>query len=105
MANIPFGDYEIPIFNKYILEAKKDFGGSIFGVCVFQGRDFQTKEPLVFKLGYLDSNEDSLISHEYEMLNKLEINRPNLLEKVFCFSKMLSSDVDAGYDPIYSSVS
>ncbi len=40
-----------------------------------------------------------------EMLNKLQINRPNLLDKVFCFSKMLSSDVDAGFDPIYSSVS
>ena len=40
-----------------------------------------------------------------EILNKLEINRPNLLERVFCFSKMLSSDVDAGYDPIYASVS
>lgn len=40
-----------------------------------------------------------------EILNKLGVNRPNLLDKVFCFSKMLSSDVDAGYDPIYSSVS
>ena len=40
-----------------------------------------------------------------EILNKLQINRPNLLEKVFCFSKMLSSDVDAGFDPIYASVS
>ena len=40
-----------------------------------------------------------------EMLNKLGVNRPNLLDKVFCFSKMLSSDVDAGYDPIYASVS
>ena len=40
-----------------------------------------------------------------ELLNKLNINRPNLLDKVFCFSKMLSSDVDAGYDPIYTSVS
>ena len=40
-----------------------------------------------------------------EMLNKLEINRPNLLDKVFCFSKMLSSDVDAGFDPLYASVS
>ncbi len=40
-----------------------------------------------------------------EILNKLEINKPNLLDKVFCFSKMLSSDVDAGYDPIYASVS
>ena len=40
-----------------------------------------------------------------ELLNKLNINRPNLLDKVFCFSKMLSSDVDAGYDPLYANVS
>ena len=40
-----------------------------------------------------------------EILNKLKINRPNLLDKVFCFSKMLSSDVDAGFDPIYANVS
>lgn len=40
-----------------------------------------------------------------EILNKLGVNRPNLLDRVLCFSKMLSSDVDAGYDPIYPSVS
>ena len=40
-----------------------------------------------------------------EILNKTGENRPNLLEKVFCNSKMLSADVDAGLDPIYSSVS
>lgn len=40
-----------------------------------------------------------------EILNKMQVNRPNLLERVFCFSKMLSSDVDAGFDPIYASVS
>ena len=40
-----------------------------------------------------------------EILNKLGINKPNLLEKVFCNSKMLSADVDAGFDPIYASVS
>ena len=40
-----------------------------------------------------------------EILNKLGINIPNLLDKIFCFSKMLSSDVDAGFDPLYSSVS
>lgn len=40
-----------------------------------------------------------------EILNKLQVNRPNLLDRVFCFSKMLSSDVDAGFDPIYSNVS
>ena len=45
---------------------------------------------------------DTFIS---EILNKLNCNRPNLLEKVFCNSKMLSADVDAGLDPIYSYVS
>ena len=45
---------------------------------------------------------DTFIS---ELLNKIGVNRPNLLEKVFCNSKMLSADVDAALDPIYSSVS
>ena len=45
---------------------------------------------------------DTFIS---ELLNKLNVNRPNLLDKVFCNSKMLSADVDAGFDPIYASVS
>ena len=40
-----------------------------------------------------------------EILDKLGVNKPNLLEKVFCNSKMLSADVDAGFDPIYASVS
>lgn len=40
-----------------------------------------------------------------ELLNKTGENRPNLLDKVFCVSKMLSADVDAGFDPIYASVS
>ena len=40
-----------------------------------------------------------------EILNKMGVNKPNLLDRVFCFSKMLSSDVDAGFDPIYASVS
>ena len=39
-----------------------------------------------------------------ELLNKTGENRPNLLDKVFCYSKMLSSDVDAGVDPIYVNV-
>ena len=39
-----------------------------------------------------------------EILNKLGINRPNLLDKVFCNSKMLSADVDAGMDPTFASV-
>ncbi len=40
-----------------------------------------------------------------EILNKLGINRPNLLDRVFCFTKMLSADVDAGFDPNYANVS
>lgn len=39
-----------------------------------------------------------------EILNKLGVNRPNLLDLVFCNSKMLSADVDAAYDPIYANV-
>ena len=45
---------------------------------------------------------DTFIS---ELLNKTNTNRPNLLDKVLCNSKMLSADVDAGLDPIYASVS
>ena len=40
-----------------------------------------------------------------ELLNKMGVNRPNLLDKVFCNSKMLSADVDAGVDPSYAGVS
>ena len=40
-----------------------------------------------------------------ELLNKTGENGPNKIQKVFCNSKMLSADVDAGYDPIYASVS
>ena len=44
---------------------------------------------------------DTFIS---QILNKMGVNRPNLLDQVFCNSKMLSADVDAGYDPIYANV-
>lgn len=40
-----------------------------------------------------------------ELLNKLNVNRPNLLDKVFCNSRMLSADVDAATDPLYPEVS
>ena len=40
-----------------------------------------------------------------ELLNKTGENKVNMLEKVFCFSKMLSADVDAALDPIYASAS
>lgn len=39
-----------------------------------------------------------------EILNKLGVNRPNLINKVYCNSKMLSADVDAGLDPTFASV-
>ena len=45
---------------------------------------------------------DTFIS---ELLNKARINRPNLIDKVFCNSRMLSADVDAGVDPLYAQVS
>ena len=40
-----------------------------------------------------------------ELLTKAGINRPNLLNKVFCKSAMLSADVGSAYDPLYASVS
>lgn len=40
-----------------------------------------------------------------ELLNKRSENIPNMLDRVFNNSKMLSADVDAGFDPIYKSVS
>jgi len=40
-----------------------------------------------------------------EILNKTGENRTDLMEKVFCNSKMLSADVDAAFDPIYAGVS
>lgn len=43
---------------------------------------------------------DTFIS---EILNRLGINRPNLLDKIFVNSKMLSADVDAAYDPTFAS--
>ena len=45
---------------------------------------------------------DTFIS---ELLDKMGVNKPNLIDKVFCNSKMLSADVDSAMDPIYSSVS
>ena len=39
-----------------------------------------------------------------ELLNKMDVNKPNMIDKIYMNSKMLSADVDAGYDPIYKSV-
>ncbi len=40
-----------------------------------------------------------------ELLNKLNQNTTNMIDKVYMNSKMLSADVDAGVDPIYKNVS
>ena len=40
-----------------------------------------------------------------QLLSKCGVNRFNALNEVFCKSKMLSADVDAGLDPLYASVS
>ena len=40
-----------------------------------------------------------------ELLNKKGENKINALDKVFCYSKMLSADVDGAYDPLYRNVS
>ena len=39
------------------------------------------------------------------LLGKKGENMPNMIDKVFMNSKMLSADVDAGFDPIYKNVS
>ncbi len=52
--------------------------------------------------GMMSQTFDNFIA---ELLNKSGENRPNLLNKVFCSSSMLSADVGAVYDPIYASVS
>ncbi|MCL2354524.1 MAG: aminopeptidase [Oscillospiraceae bacterium] len=51
--------------------------------------------------GMESNNFDNFVA---ELLNKVGENRPNLLDKVFCNSRMLSADVDAAFDPIYASV-
>ena len=40
-----------------------------------------------------------------KILDKLNVNRPNMINQVFANSKMLSADVDAGFDPLYASAS
>lgn len=65
---------------------------------------FSDKEEIgsVGNTGMESHTFDTFVS---EIINKVTENRPNLLDKVFCNSKMLSADVDAGYDPTFASVS
>ncbi len=52
--------------------------------------------------GMMSQTFDNFVA---ELLNKSGDNRPNLLNKTFCNSSMLSADVGTAYDPIYASVS
>ena len=76
MEDIPYKDFEIPVFGKYILDATKKIYGTIFGVSVFRGRNIQTGEPVAIKLVNLDSDEFEILRHEFEVLAHLkEIER------------------------------
>ena len=63
-------------------------------------------DKIVLQLTYTKDG-DTQVQYNFvaELLNKRGENRPNLLDKVFCNSRMLSADVDAALDPIYASVS
>ncbi len=65
---------------------------------------FLIKKEIV-SIGNTGMESNVLLLLLLNFLNKLGINRPNLLDKVFCNSKILSADVDAGVDPLYSDIS
>ena len=68
-------------------------------VCIFADKEE------IGSMGNTGMESNVFTTFMSEILNKLNVNRPNLLDKVFCNSKMLSADVDAGFDPIYANVS
>ena len=68
MEEIPHGKYEIPLFNKYILESRKKIYGEINKVSVFIGRNIQTGEPVAIKLVKLHYEEVELLRHEAKLL-------------------------------------
>lgn len=68
-------------------------------VCIFADKEE------IGSMGNTGMESNAFSTFMSEILNKLGVNRPNLLDKMFCNSKMLSADVDAGFDPIYSQVS
>ncbi len=81
---------------KAILDANKP---SRTSVCILADKE---EIGSVGNTGMYSQSFDTFIS---EVLNKLGVNRPNLLQKVFNNSRMLSADVDGALDPIYSNVS
>lgn len=68
-------------------------------ICIFSDKE---EIGSVGNTGMQSHAFDTFVS---EILNKLGINRPNLLDKVLLNSKMLSADVDGAVDPLYDSVS
>ncbi len=68
-------------------------------VCIFADKEE------IGSMGNTGMESNVFTTFMSEILNKLNVNKPNLLDKVFCNSKMLSADVDAGFDPIYANVS
>lgn len=79
-----------------ILEVEKP---SKTAVCIFADKEE------IGSMGNTGMESQVFDTFVAELLNKTDSNRPNLLQKVFCNSKMLSADVDAALDPIYPSVS
>ncbi len=68
-------------------------------ICIFSDKEE------IGSMGNTGMQSHSFDTFVSEILNKLNINRPNLLDKVLNNSKMLSADVDGAVDPLYDSVS
>ena len=68
-------------------------------ICIFADKE---EIGSVGNTGMYSKSFDTFVS---EILNKLNINEPNLLDSIFNKSIMLSADVDGAIDPIYASVS
>jgi len=68
-------------------------------ICIFADKE---EIGSVGNTGMYSRSFDTFIS---EILNKLGINTPNLIDIIFNKSMMLSADVDGALDPIYASVS
>ena len=68
-------------------------------ICIFSDKEE------IGSMGNTGMQSHSFDTFVSEILNKLNVNRPNLLDKVLNNSKMLSADVDGAVDPLYDSVS
>ncbi len=68
-------------------------------ICIFADKE---EIGSVGNTGMYSRSFDTFVS---EILNKLGINTPNLIDIIFNKSMMLSADVDGALDPIYASVS